>query len=253
MSFQGRVALVTGGSRGIGAATAKILAYRGARVAVSARTVSELEQVVMEIRKEGGQGLSVQCDVTNDEQVKYMIKRVVEEWGRLDILINNAGTGAPERSVEETSSEDWDQSIIINLKSAFLCVRASAPIMKKQGYGRIVNISSHAGRNFGRQSGLQYGAAKAGLIGFTRNLAVQLGPHGICVNAIAPGMVLTKRVKDRLETVSKEEIQNLISSNPLRRLAQPEEMATVIAFLASDDASYVNGVCLDVNGGSYMA
>jgi 3-oxoacyl-[acyl-carrier protein] reductase len=215
--------------------------------------VSELEQVAIEIRKGGGQGLAVPCDVTDAAQVDLMINRVMDEWGRLDILVNNAGTGAPDRSVEEISLEDWDRSIIVNLKSAFLCVRVSVPIMQKQGYGRIVNISSHAGRNFGRQSGLQYGAAKAGLIGFTRNLAVKLGPYGICVNAIAPGMVLTKRVKDRLETVSKEEIQDLISNNPLRRLAQPEEVATVIAFLASDDASYINGVCLDVNGGSYMA
>jgi 3-oxoacyl-[acyl-carrier protein] reductase len=177
---------------------------------------------------------------------------VIEELGRLDILVNNAGLGTPTMPVEEIAPEDWDRTLALNLKSAFLCVRAAAPVMKRQGYGRIVNVSSFAGRNYSRISGPQYGAAKAGLQGFTKHMAVELGPYGICVNAVAPSITLTDRVKAKWEGRSEEERRTILSGIPLRRLAQPEEVATVIAFLASDDASYVNGVCIDVNGGSYM-
>jgi len=140
----------------------------------------------------------------------------------------------------------------LNLKSAFLCVRAAAPFMKSQKYGRIVNVSSFAGRNYSRLSGPHYGAAKAGLQGFTKHMAVELGPFGICTNAVAPSVVLTERVRKRWEARSEEDRNRILAGIPLGRLAQPEEVASVIAFLASDDASYVNGVCLDINGGSYM-
>lgn len=248
-----RVALVTGASRGIGNATARVLARRGARVAVSARTVSELEQLARTIREEGGEAFVAPCDVTDPEQVEGMIACVMKEWGRLDILINNAGMGTAIMPVEEITVEDWDRTVALNLKSVFLCVRAAAPIMKRQGYGRIVNVSSIGGRSYSLLSGPQYSAAKAGLQGFTRHLAMALGPHGICVNAVAPSIVLTQRAKTKWEARADEERQKILSDIPLRRLAQPEEVATAIAFLASDDASYVNGVTLDVNGGSYMS
>jgi len=252
MNLKDRVALVTGASRGIGAATAEVLARRGARVAVSARTTSDLDQVAAQIRGGGGQALVVPCDVLDGGQVEAAVRRVVDEWGRLDILVNNAGMGTPTVPVETILPEDWDHTVALNLKSAFLAIRAAVPVMKRQQYGRIVNVSSFAGRNFSRISGPQYSAAKAGIIGLTKHMAVELGPFGIGVNSVAPSIVLTARVKGKWEARTAEEQQRILAGIPLRRLAQPEEVATVIAFLASDDASYVNGVCLDINGGSYM-
>jgi 3-oxoacyl-[acyl-carrier protein] reductase len=252
MILKGRIALVTGASRGIGACTGEFLASRGARVAVSARTVSDLENLVARIAGNGGEALAIPCDVTDQTQVEKMVQTVVQKWGRLDILVNNAGMGTPIMPVEEIPPQDWDHTLALNLKSAFLCVRASAPVMKNQKYGRIVNVSSFAGRSYGRLSGPHYGAAKAGLQGFTKHMAVELGPFGICTNAVAPSIVLTERVKKRWEARTEEDRTNVLAGIPLRRLAQPEEIATVIAFLASDEASYVNGVCIDINGGSYM-
>lgn len=253
MLMKDRVAVITGASYGLGEATATLLASRGALVALSARSVSDLEQVATKIREEGGQVLVVPCDVRDAEQVDRMVAHVIKKWGRLEVLINNAGLGTPNVPVENTSLEEWDSTLDFNLKSAFLCTRAAVPIMKKQGYGRIVNVSSFAGRNFSRFLGSPYSAAKAGMIGFTRHMAMELGPDGICVNVIAPTLILTKRAKVMWEALSEEERQNIISRIPLRRLAKVEEVAATIAFLASDDASYLNGVCLDVNGGSYMA
>jgi len=252
MNLKGRIALVTGASRGIGACTGEFFASRGARVAVSARTVSDLENLVDRIAGNGGEALAIPCDVTDQTQVEKMVQTVVQKWGRLDILVNNAGMGTPIMPVEEIPPQDWDHTLALNLKSAFLCVRAAAPVMKNQKYGRIVNVSSFAGRSYGRLSGPHYGAAKAGLQGFTKHMAVELGPFGICTNAVAPSIVLTERVKKRWEARTEEDRTNVLAGIPLRRLAQPEEIATVIAFLASDDASYVNGVCIDINGGSYM-
>ncbi len=253
MLLNDRVALVTGASRGIGASTAKILAQRGARVAVSARTVSDLEAVGDSIQKNGGKALVVPCDVVNPSQVAAMIEAVQKKWGRLDILVNNAGLGTPAKPVEEVSPEEWDETIHLNLKSVFLCTRAAAPVMKRQKYGRIVNVSSFAGRFFSRLSGPQYSSAKAGVLGFTRHMAAELGPFGICVNSVAPSPTLTERVKVKWDSRPEEERQKILAGIPLGRAAKPEEIATVIAFLASDDASYVSGVCIDVNGGSWMA
>jgi 3-oxoacyl-[acyl-carrier protein] reductase len=248
-----RVALVTGASRGIGAATAELLAARGAWVALSARGISDLTRLEKKIRGEGGQAIVVPCDVMDPIQIKSMIGRVMDEWGRLEILVNNAGLGPSPTPVEEIRPEDWDHTMLLDLKSVFLCVRDTVPIMKRQRYGRIVNVSSFAGRNYSLLSGPQYTAARAGLLGFTRHMAAELGPYGICVNAVAPGVVLTQRVKAKWEARAEEDQKRILSNIPLRRLAQPEEVAAVIAFLASDDASYVNGACIDVNGGSYMA
>ena len=252
MDFQGRVAIVTGASRGIGAATAEVLGQRGARVAVTARTVADLEQVAAGIRSRGGQALPIACDVLDQAQVEAMAGQVVASWGRIDILVNNAGLGTPTMPVETIPPADWDATVALNLKSAFLCLRATAPIMKRQKAGRIVNVSSFAGRNFSRISGPHYSAAKAGLLALTKHMAVELGPYGIGVNAVAPSVVLTARVKAKWEARPADEQARVLAGIPLGRLAQPHEVATVIAFLASDDASYVNGVCIDVNGGSYM-
>ena len=248
-----RVALVTGASRGIGAVTCEVLARRGVRIAASARTVSDLELVTEKIRQRGGHAIMVPCDVTDVEQVHKMVSNVVDVWEKIDILVNNAGKGPPAMSVEDVSPEEWDRTMALNLKSTFLCVRAVAPVMKKQNYGRIVIMSSFAGRNHSRFLGPQYAAAKAGLIGFNRQMAVELGPYGICVNAVAPNIVLTDAAKKKWEALTEEKRQSVLAGIPLGRLATPEEIAKVIAFLASDDASYINGVTLDINGGSYMS
>ncbi len=253
MLLKGRIALVTGASRGLGAATAILLGRRGARVAASARTVADLEEVVAKIEKEGGRGLAVPCDVMDPEQVERTVARVVDEWGRLDILVNNAGMGGQGKPLEEVSIEEWDRLMTLNLKSAFLCIRAVAPIMKKQGYGRIINMSSVAGRSHSELTGPVYGSAKAGMLGLTRYMAAQLGPYAITVNAVTPSIVMTERVRARFEAHSEEGRKKYLMNIPLGRLAEPEEIASVVAFLASDDASYVTGVSLDVNGGRYMA
>ncbi len=253
MILENKIALVTGASRGIGAATAQILAKRGAKVALAARTVSDLEAVAATIRQNGGEALVVSGSVLDVNQINNLVNKVIENWKRIDILVNNAGLGTPVSPVEEIREEDWDQTIALNLKSAFLVTRAVVPFMKKQKYGRIVNVSSYAGRNYSLISGPQYTSAKAGLLGFTKHMAAELGPFGICVNAVAPSIVLTARVQAKWAARAEEEQRRILERIPLRRLAQPEEVATVIAFLASDDASYVNGVCLDINGGSYMA
>ncbi|MGB9698836.1 MAG: SDR family NAD(P)-dependent oxidoreductase [Thermodesulfobacteriota bacterium] len=253
MILENKIALVTGASRGIGAATAQILAQRGAKVALAARTISDLEAVAATIRQSGGEALVVAGSVLDVNQINNLVKKVIENWERIDILVNNAGLGTPTSPVEEIREEDWDQTIALNLKSAFLVTRAVVPFMKKQKYGRIVNVSSYAGRNYSLISGPQYTSAKAGLLGFTKHMAAELGPFGICVNAVAPSIVLTARVQAKWAARAEEEQRRILERIPLRRLAQPEEVATVIAFLASDDASYVNGVCIDINGGSYMA
>jgi len=253
MLLHDRVALVTGASRGIGAATAQVLSQRGARVALCARTVSDLESVAAGIREKGGNALVVPGDVLDPAQVEMMVEAVVKKWGRVDILVNNAGLGTPTMPVEEIPPAAWDQALALNLKSAFLSVRSVVPVMKRQGYGRIINVSSFAGRNYSHLSGPQYSAAKAGLLGFTKHMAAELGPWGIGVNAVAPSIVFTARVQAKWGTRTEEERRTILSRIPLRRLAQPEEVATVNAFLASNDASYVNGVCIDINGGSYMA
>ena len=254
MPMKDRVALVTGASYGLGAATAELLASRGALVALCARTVPDLEQMMEKIEKKGGRAMVAPCDLRDDQQVKNMIARVVERWGRLEILVNNVGWAVPLGiPMEDVSDEEYEAAMAFNLRTAFFCIRATIPVMKKQHYGRIVNVSSSAGRFYAQTLGAPYSAAKAGMIGLTRHLAAELGPHGICVNAIAPGFMLTKRARKIWEALPEEKRQTMLSGIPLRRLAEVEEVATTIAFLASDDASYLNGVCLDVNGGLYMA
>jgi NAD(P)-dependent dehydrogenase (short-subunit alcohol dehydrogenase family) len=197
--------------------------------------------------------LVVAGSVSDRAVVERLAGETLQRFGRIDILVNNAGGGTALRFLEEVTEADWDYTLNSNLKSAFLCCQAVAPAMKAQRAGRIVNVSSVAGRNVSRLSGPQYSSAKAGLLGLTRHLAQDLGPFGITVNTVAPGPTLVERVAKKWALHAAEERARLLAAIPLGRLAQPEEVATVIAFLASEEAAYVTGVTIDVNGGSFMS
>ncbi len=253
MRFDGKVAIVTGSSDGIGKAAALVFGREGGQVVLNARGPERLEAAGAAIQAVGKSPLVISGDVSQAAVVTQLVNETLEQFGRVDILVNNAGGGTLLRYLEEVTEADWDLTVNSNLKSAFLCCQAVAPKMKKQRYGRIVNVSSVAGRNVSRLSGPQYSSAKAGVLGLTRHLAQDLGPFGITVNAVAPGPTLVDRVARKWALRSPEDQARILANIPLGRLAEPEEVATVIAFLASDDAAYVTGVTIDVNGGSFMA
>ena len=253
MRFDGRVAIITGSSDGIGKAAALIFAREGGRVVLSARGQDRLEAARAAVQAVGKPPLVVAGDVSQAAVVQRLVGETLQHFDRVDILVNNAGGGTSLRFLEEVTEDDWNLTIASNLKSAFLSCQAVAPAMKRQRYGRIVNVSSVAGRNVSRLSGPQYSSAKAGMLGLTRHLAQDLGPFGVTVNAVAPGPTLVDRVARKWTLRSEEDRSHILGNIPLGRLAQPEEVAAVIAFLASDDASYVTGVTIDVNGGSFMS
>ncbi|MBI3085803.1 MAG: 3-oxoacyl-ACP reductase FabG [candidate division NC10 bacterium] len=252
MRFDGKVAIVTGSSDGIGRAAALIFAREGGQVVLNARGQDRLEATRTALQAVGKPPLVVAGNVSQAAVVERLVGETLQQFGRMDILVNNAGGGTLLRFLEEVTEEDWDLTVDSNLKSAFLCCKAVAPAMKRQQYGRIVNVSSVAGRNVSRLSGPQYSSAKAGMLGLTRHLAQDLGPFGITANAVAPGPTLVDRVARKWALRSEEDRARILANIPLGRLAAPEEVATVIAFLASDDAAYVTGVTIDVNGGSFM-
>jgi NAD(P)-dependent dehydrogenase (short-subunit alcohol dehydrogenase family) len=253
MRFDGRVAIITGSSDGIGKAAALIFAREGGQVVLNARGQDRLEAARAAVQAVGKPPLVVAGDVSQAAVIERLVGETLQHFGRVDILVNNAGGGTRLRFLEEVTEDDWNLTIDSNLKSAFLCCQAVAPAMKRQGYGRIVNVSSVAGRNVSRLSGPQYSSAKAGMLGLTRHLAQDLGPFGVTVNAVTPKPTLIDRVAKKWTLRSEEDRSHILGNIPLGRLAQPEEVAAVIAFLASDDASYVTGVTIDVNGGSFMS
>jgi NAD(P)-dependent dehydrogenase (short-subunit alcohol dehydrogenase family) len=252
MRFDGKVAIVTGSSDGIGKAAALIFAREGGQVVLNARGQDRLEAARTALQAVGKPPLVIAGNVSQAAVVERLVGEALQQFGRIDILVNNAGGGTLLRFLEEVTEEDWDLTVDSNLKSAFLCCRAVAPAMKRQQYGRIVNVSSVAGRNVSRLSGPHYSSAKAGMLGLTRHLAQDLGPFGITVNAVAPGPTLVDRVARKWAQRSEEDRARILANIPLGRLAAPEEVAAVIAFLASDAAAYVTGVTIDVNGGSFM-
>ena len=256
MRLRGKAAVVTGSGKGLGRVIALTLAEEGARVVINDVDGEAIESVAEELRSLGREVLPVEADVTDAGQVEGMVRRTVDAFGRVDILVNNAGGALhTPHQIEQIAEEHWDRVVDVNLKGAFLCSQAVIARMRRQGSGgKIVNVSALAGRSYATLAGVQYASAKAGIGGLTRQLAREVGPDGIHVNAVAPTVMVTgARMQGLWEAKTEEERRRVIESIPLRRLAEPAEIARVVVFLASDDASYVTGVTLDVNGGRFMS
>ncbi|ARI77510.1 3-oxoacyl-[acyl-carrier-protein] reductase [Halobacillus mangrovi] len=245
--LQDQVALVTGASRGIGRSIAIELASKGAKVAVNyAGSEDRAEAVVQEIRDSGGVAIKIQADVAKEDDVKRMIKTVVDEFGRLDILVNNAGI-TKDNLLMRMKEEEFDAVINTNLKGVFLCTKGVTRQMMKQKYGRIVNVASIVGVS-GNPGQANYVAAKAGVIGLTKSNAKELASRNIQVNAVAPGYITT----DMTEALTEDQREQMLSLIPLNRLGEAEDVARVVRFLASEDANYMTGQTLHVDGGMVM-
>ncbi|GGO29506.1 3-oxoacyl-ACP reductase [Microbispora rosea subsp. aerata] len=247
--FIGKFAVVTGAARGIGAAIARRLAAEGAAVACVDLTADRCASIVDEITVTGGRAVAFGCDVSDGAQVEALVPEVMAEFGRIDVLVNNAGL-TRDNLLFRMSEDDWNKVIDVNLKSVFLMSRAVQKHMVEQRSGAIVNLSSRSA--LGNRGQANYSAAKAGIQGLTAAMAIELGPFGIRVNAVAPGYVVTPMTEAtavRLGVTPEEHQATMAQAVPLRRVGQPNEIASVVAFFASDDASYVTGQTLYVNGG----
>ncbi len=241
--LDGQVAIITGGGRGIGKATAQLFAQEGASVVIAELDETAGNAAVESIKAAGGKALFVQTNVATRSDAANMVAQTIEAFGKVDILINNAGI-TRDKSLKKMSEEEFDQVIAVNLKGVFNCTKEVAPHMVEAGYGRIINAASIVGvyGNFGQTN---YAAAKAGVIGMTKTWMRELGPKGITVNAIAPGFIET----DMIKTIPDEIIKGMVASTPVKRAGKPEDIAQAYLYLASDAASFVTGVVLHVDGG----
>jgi len=245
--LEGKIAIVTGGSRGIGRAIALELGQRGATVVVNYnQSADAAEAVIAEIKAAGGDGMTFQCDVSDADQVAAMFKDVTKAYGQLDILVNNAGV-TRDNVIMMLKPDDFDTVINTNLRSAWLCSKAASRTMMKKRNGRIINISSVVGIA-GNGGQTNYAASKAGLLGLTKSLAKEIAPRNVTVNAVAPGFIGTDMTSDLSDDIK----ETAISHIPLGRMGAPEDVAKAVAFLASDDAAYITGQVLVVDGGMVM-
>jgi 3-oxoacyl-[acyl-carrier protein] reductase len=245
--FVAKVAIITGAAKGMGKQTAEDMAAEDAVVVIADVSRKEMEETVRRIQKAGGRAKGVFCDVADRAQVDQLILGTKSEFGRVDILINNAGILIP-GTIEETSDEIIDKTIDVNVKGVLYAIRTVAPIMKAQKYGRIVNVASITGKNGDNTTVFAYGASKGAVISLTRSVARQLGPHGVTCNAIAPHAVMT----DLMHYWDQAKKDDIASRIPVRRLGTEADMSHLMCFLASDQAGYINGETVNINGGYYM-
>jgi 3-oxoacyl-[acyl-carrier protein] reductase len=242
LELEGKVALVTGGGRGIGRAIALGLAAQGAYVALVDIDTADAENVLDSARRSGVSGLVVKADISSTADLKEMMKTVMDRFGKIDILINNAGV-TQKVEIEDLTESDWDRVVDINLKGTFFCSQLVFSEMKKRRYGKIVNIASVAGERGGRFAGVNYSSSKAGIIVMTKCFALSGGPYNINVNAIAPGLISGEMSK---------QLDFAVNEIPLGRLGTPEEVADLAVFLSTDKSRYITGTTIDINGGIFM-
>jgi NAD(P)-dependent dehydrogenase (short-subunit alcohol dehydrogenase family) len=253
MRFRDKVALITAAASGIGRATVDIIGREGGTVCAVDNNKERLEATVAAITGAGGKAYPYQCNALEASQVDAVVADAAKRFGRIDILMNGVGGSTiiakPQAETDELTLADWQAIVDFNLNGTFLFTHAVIPVMKRQKAGKIVNIASIAGRGKSVASSSAYAAAKGGIIAFTTKLASELGPHGINVNAIAPSMTLTERIKPRWEQRPPEMRAADIERTPLRRMAEAKDQANVVAFLASSDSDFVTGLTIDVTGG----
>lgn len=253
MRFENKVALITAAGAGIGKATAEIMVREGAIVVAVENRQERLDALVDALNDVPGKIVPKCIDAMDEAQARQAVQEVVDELGRIDILVNAVGGSTiienAARPIDELSLDEWQKILNFNLTATFCFINAAVPVMKANRFGKIVNLSSVAGRGMSLESSSPYAVAKGGIIAMTKRLAHELGPHGICVNAIAPSLTLTERLMPYWEARSEESKAEQIKRFPLGRVAVAADQAKVIAFLASSDADFVTGVTIDVNGG----
>ena len=246
--LEGKVAIVTGAGQGMGSAIAHSLAQHGASVVVNDMNETTAEATVSDIKSYNPKVISYVGNVTNIHNVEQMIEHTESHFGRIDVLVNNAGVLRP-TPLLQISEEEWDYVVEGNLKSTFLCSKAVLPSMQQNRWGRIINISSSAGKNVSTIGGAHYTAGKAAVLGLTRHVAKEVAEYGITVNAVCPGLIDTEMVRSTISDERKHEYADMF---PVKRLGQPSEVADLVSFLASDQASYITGASIDINGGDLM-
>ncbi|MHB1485832.1 MAG: SDR family NAD(P)-dependent oxidoreductase [Saccharofermentanales bacterium] len=244
MDLNNKVCIVTGGAKGIGFAIAKCLSDYGAKVIIADIDEAGALNAAAKLK---GESFGIACDISDVSQVSMAITEIWQKFRRIDVLVNNAGI-LQTTVIDEITEEEWDHVMGVNLKSAFFTSQKVLKYMRLQNFGRIINISSLAGRNGGFETGCAYSASKAGMIGMTRNIARKMAPFGITVNAIAPGTVES----DLSKQFSEDAMKSILSNIPVNRLGKPEEISEIVAFLASDHSGFITGAVIDVNGGMFM-
>ncbi len=247
-NFNNKVVIVTGAAQGMGKAVSKRFAEYGAKIIINDINSDNLKSTETEFLKSGFNVIALAGDVANSNDVSNVVNQTVSRYGRIDILINNAGVLKPTKVIDINENE-WDFVIDVNLKGTFLFSKAVISIMKSHNWGRIVNFSSSAGKNISTVGGAHYTAAKAGILGFTRHLAKEIAKYGITVNSVCPGLIDTEMVRS---TIDETQIQNYAGSFPVNRLGTIEEVADLVTYLASQNASYITGASIDINGGDLM-